>query len=78
MGIPLAAEIRDGFLEEGPFLINGRGFWPKRDVSERGWQCCMSQKEHPDNEPCYRDMRENSGQEVGVRLWWDLDARPRS
>ena len=33
MVISLAAEIREGSLEEGPFLLNlnGREFWPRRD-----------------------------------------------
>lgn len=33
MVISPAAKIREGFLEEGPFLLNlsGREFWPRRD-----------------------------------------------
>ena len=33
MVISLAAKIREGFVQEGPFLLNlnGREFWPRRD-----------------------------------------------
>ena len=33
MVISPAAKTREGFLEEGPFLLNlnGREFWPRRD-----------------------------------------------